>query len=957
VAFNPESLTLSQGELRKAQAGALHAIAAHRSASDEPAQVILPTGVGKTLVAVLTPYVLAATRVLVVTPARIVRDQVAHEFRELDQAIRNRALDPGTSPPKVLRADHRCTAETWESSRSYDVVVGTPMVLSQGNTGVDPTPGDLFDLIIFDEAHHLPATTWTTLHEHLKHVPTVLLTATPFRNDKRRLPGELSYVYPLRRAVEQGVYRPVKFVPVEPVPHADRDRKLAEVASGRLRSPEHREADSRLLVRTDTKTHAETLVDVYGDIGVRAVTVLDRTSGRTVRSYLKRLADSEHDATLDALIVVGAMTEGFDFPRLKVAAYHRPHRTLGPTLQFIGRLARTGEIDGELVAFAEDVSDETAALYRDDAVWEELLPAMVDSSVDEERRVRRFARGLATYDPSVHRVPALALAPPRATHVYRLSDPPSLDFRPPRLGDGKVIERYQHEDEHLLAFITQHRLHPRFLRRDMLDSLEHYLHIITWVPDPGVLFISTESPSALRELLVEVAGGRAIPVDAVDLTKLLMAADLERCFSVGTRPNTLGGATHESYRMSAGPHAEQTISPADARAYVLGHVMGRRRGTGAGSGTFGFSSGKAKLWEPQPTGSLAEFHQWCIGHAGVLAADPRTAAPGSRIALLNLPDRLGAFPEAASVTVLPPELLSEARDLRIGDETVDALELLATSRTTSQDTLELRLEARSQAVRIGIGIDGSAEVEEGSALLIDRITGEATELCEFLEEYPPTFLFGDGSVVRGPQITRQGSAMDPLPPEARSPHDWSGVDLSVEFPVPSTTPLTAANSVAGATLELLRANASWIIQDHLPGEMADFIAVREVAGIANVDLVHCKKPGGDPATRVTDIEQLLAQAMRSVYLATSGPTFWSLLLHRIRTRDATKIVQGDPQAVTGAVEEWAAAPPLIEWTITAVQPGVSDIELEGWSEGNALMLAAYMSCRGQGVAFRLIDAA
>src|SRR3954470_20546150 len=101
--FPADTLTLATSALREAQSGALHAIAAHRSASDEPAQIVLPTGVGKTLVAVLTPYVLEAERVLVVTPARIVRDQVAYEFAQLAQAIDNRAL-PGTTPrPEVLR--------------------------------------------------------------------------------------------------------------------------------------------------------------------------------------------------------------------------------------------------------------------------------------------------------------------------------------------------------------------------------------------------------------------------------------------------------------------------------------------------------------------------------------------------------------------------------------------------------------------------------------------------------------------------------------------------------------------------------------------------------------------------------------------------------------------------------------------------------------------------------------
>ena len=144
-----------------------------------------------------------------------------------------------------------------------------------------------------------------------------------------------------------------------------------------------------------------------------------------------------------------------------------------------------------------------------------------------------------------------------------------------------------------------------------------------------------------------------------------------------------------------------------------------------------------------------------------------------------------------------------------------------------------------------------------------------------------------------------------------------------------------------------------MVQDHLPGEMADFVAIRNTGAITRVDLVHCKKPGGNAGTRVTDIEELLAQAMRSIYLATSGSQFWSELLHRLRHRDATRVVHGSQDEVVAAVTEWASSPP-IDWSITAVQPGVSDGELNAWSAGNALMLAAHSASRGQGVSFRLI---
>ena len=37
--------------------------------------------------------------------------------------------------------------------------------------------------------------------------------------------------------------------------------------------------------------------------------------------------------------------EGFNFPKLKIAAIHAPHKSLENTLQFIGRFARTNAPD------------------------------------------------------------------------------------------------------------------------------------------------------------------------------------------------------------------------------------------------------------------------------------------------------------------------------------------------------------------------------------------------------------------------------------------------------------------------------------------------------------------------------------------------------------------------------------------------------------------------------------
>ena len=49
---------------------------------------------------------------------------------------------------------------------------------------------------------------------------------------------------------------------------------------------------------------------------------------------------SLRNGTLDCIIQVQMLGEGFDHPKLSVAAIFRPFRTLAPYIQFVGRIMR-----------------------------------------------------------------------------------------------------------------------------------------------------------------------------------------------------------------------------------------------------------------------------------------------------------------------------------------------------------------------------------------------------------------------------------------------------------------------------------------------------------------------------------------------------------------------------------------------------------------------------------------
>src|ERR1700747_703758 len=92
---------------RLAQLGAIHAAGAHFSLRSEPGIITMPTGSGKTAVLIAAAYILRANRVLIVTPSRLVREQIADEVRTLTTLREVGALDANVPAPTVFSTKKR----------------------------------------------------------------------------------------------------------------------------------------------------------------------------------------------------------------------------------------------------------------------------------------------------------------------------------------------------------------------------------------------------------------------------------------------------------------------------------------------------------------------------------------------------------------------------------------------------------------------------------------------------------------------------------------------------------------------------------------------------------------------------------------------------------------------------------------------------------------------------------
>ena len=215
---------------REAQRGALFAIGSHFSGRNDAAIITMPTGTGKTAVLQATAFLLQASRVLVLTPSRLVREQIADDFKKLGVLKRLGAIPADLADPRVMATTGRITDPLqWEGLREFDVVVATVPSVSPHIEQIPVPPPDLFDLILVDEAHHSPAASWTATLDMFKDARRVLFTATPFRRDDREILGRFAYTYDLKRAYRDGVFGHIQFQLVDQIPAGDNRQQMEDI--------------------------------------------------------------------------------------------------------------------------------------------------------------------------------------------------------------------------------------------------------------------------------------------------------------------------------------------------------------------------------------------------------------------------------------------------------------------------------------------------------------------------------------------------------------------------------------------------------------------------------------------------------------------------------------------------------------------------------------------------------
>lgn len=940
---------------RTPQRGALGALIAHWSLPHRgPAVVAVPTGSGKTAIAVAAPYLVGAKRALVVVPSRDLRDQISEAFVN-EAVLRTIHARTGTTAPSVKVLAGR--VENWSEVLDADVVVGIPNSISPAYYEEHPPPGELFDLVVIDEAHHAPAPTWQAILDHFHSARALLLTATPQRRDGRRVPGEMVYHYPLRQALDDGFYKPVRPLIIDlgaDATRASADASIIAQVVELASQPEH--GSSTVLIRASTIARAQQLANSYTEAGLHAEAMSSRLSATSRSKIVERLRLGK----LRAVAVVDMLGEGFDLPSLRIAAYHDKHKSLNATIQLIGRLVRSDERypQESVLVTARDIDvypqlqGVVRSLWEEDSEWAAVLPGIIDEQVAESIANREYAAHLAPAPPELS---VEAIQPVVRGIVYEVApdgwQPAFANAQiPAALTEGQSVRGQTimysavTPSNGTLVVLTVAVDRPRWHADPGLDSPIFDLHLVTWAAatqtgQPHLLVVNTADGAMGRALLEIIEAGERVRL--ADPGRLQEAFDsLERISvsNVGVRNTYLGSRGVPSYRTFAGSGVERGLRDADTARGALGHAMAQVAG-GTRTYTAGIATGKAKFWETRyvPLRLYEDSVETYVARYWF----PPAGGPGRLLPTLARGERLTEFPDDVVAAIEMNVALYGVGWTLPNGASVDELDLQL-DESQAKTAYQLPLKAVDPAAPTHPIWRGHQDVlgnfVDVSPVQVQRGFGATRSFSDVLTDRPPNVYFLGGNTVSGGVLYRIRPPATDLPPLDYEGLEWAGVDLTAE------TRANAISKRAGMSIhealetwllaQPARRRHRWVLCNDGAREIADYIVLEADPGLRiTVSLWHAKAAGGSvAAVRVTDLQEVTAQAIKSRRWATDR-TLWAELAGRLsgRVGPPLNIVSGSERLLRILLGEDDRHPayslttraPIISCRVCIAQPGLA----------------------------------
>ncbi|MES2275978.1 MAG: DEAD/DEAH box helicase family protein [Bacteroidota bacterium] len=925
--------------LRPPQLGALHSILGHMQNADNMGIVVMPTGTGKTETMLSTMVAAKCEKLLVTVPSDSLRGQLAGKFLALGLLKEFGIVAEGAFNPVVgiLGSKILDLAELSAFIDRANVVVTTMAITSGGTQEIQQLMAERFTHLFVDEAHHSEANTWQQFIARFDKEKVFLFTATPYRNDGKKLKGKFIFNFSLKKAQEQQYYKKINYLPIREYDKAKADELIAEKAVEQLRKDRAAGFQHIIMARCMNKDRANEVFPFY-----EKHPDLNPVLVYTERPGLSELVRAIRSKAHAIIVCVDMLGEGFDLPELKIAAVHDERQSLPITLQFIGRFTRTayaqlGEASFITNSAYPPIKAELDQLYAKDSDWNLLLPLLSEAATQKEIDFKEFLAGFEGLDNS--NIPFQNINPALSTVLFR-HDGDTWD--PGNWPEGIAnLNTYEHQYSSLngqantLVIVLGKISRVDWGDFDTVQNLEWEMIILFWDLRPEVnrIFINTSIKGLKTEKLVAaIFEGNTAKVTGMEVFRIFHEVNRLSLFNVGGRP---GIGQDISFRSFYGRGVQDGLDLLEQGTLIKNNIfgVGYKDGEKVSLGC----SVKGKIWSYM-RGNLDELTTWCQEVGDIVenqAIDPNTVLEHT-LQVKKISERP---PQIAVAVDWHPEMyqFTESRyefylngvryylweiDLDIDDDQNNA-NLQFTLRTE-------QFEVSFEFILSTVVIDGTASptfAVKQLGTLDARIEFGATNqpLEGFFQKYTPVFWFADGAQLLQNQYVkpREKAALFPL--DRIVSQAWPGVALNLESQ--GIAPYVQ-NSIQYAFIRQILNDFQIIYDGDGKGEIADVIGINDSDEAIDVHLFHLKYArGGTVGNNIDNFYQVCGQAQKSVnWKYRPGKDFFDQLFRKLEKKENGLTCS---RLIKGSTEQLEALLTAAKWTkkmrfhMAIVQPGMA----------------------------------
>ena len=935
--YKKEDIPNSIFGLRAPQLGAIYAFMSKAQIHHGRNIIVMPTGTGKTETMLSILIANQCAKVLITVPSDALREQLSSKFITLGILPKYGIVADDCNYPNVGVVKEGMDYNGWNSLiEESNVIITTMPLITNCEQAIINLLKEKISHLFVDEAHHSEAKTWSNFIDSFDDEKVTLFTATPFRNDSRRLRGDFIYNFSLKDAQSQGYYKPIKFIPIREYDLIQADQHIAEVAVSQLRSDIENGYDHILMARCSTKQRAKEVMEIYQQYSdLNPVMVFSSMSNQ--KAILNDIKAQKHKI----IVCVNMLGEGFDMPELKIAAIHDAKQSLPITLQFIGRFTRTS-YDSKLgnASFITNIAyppilEELEELYAKDADWNSLLPLLNDGTTEQEKDFNQFIQSFGNLELS--KIPFQSVNIPLSATIYRTSNtwnPRAWEkILSPEIYDYRFGSSTSEGDT--LVVIGGSIENVDWGNVECVQNLLWNILVIHRYCTPNYNHAYVYSTLSETEEVVKAVFGEEDTNKVTGHCVFRVFHDVRRFAIVnfGGRKARMGNVSFKSYY---GKDVQEGISMTEQKQLTANNLFGN--GYRNGERTSVGCSIKGKIWS-HTRGNLLEYTKWAR-MIGKLVED-ESIDPDSFIKNTLRVHTISKLPPIAPIAIdWDPELYRDypehgiflthnAIDYQLWYATIE----LASYEINNTITFNILIEDSKFTYKIEY-----CEKDNHKTYHVRQITGNRlkmrygsrlyNDICDYFnnDDAAPVIYFADGSCLYANNLVGVNSDVVPFSQEKLIGIDWGDTKIANES---QHVEPYETDSIQYFFSKYIWDEFDLIYDDDGNGEIADLIGFKNENNAIHIHLFHLKYAhGGKISNMISNFYEVCGQAQKCLKWNDRDKS--RELFSRLFARK-TKRYQGREcsRILKGSEEELEQLSAQVNWKkdlimhINIVQPGLS----------------------------------